>query len=146
MHCKLRVRSLHSKVLYAIQVVAAACKMLLAWRVFNNGQSALLSSLRTLALLNPLLVRFSHSSCGHFDSDRCEMASVLKGCSLLHMSSFFRQGQLPLLRCSKAVLFKDSLHRYIELCESKVTCFSTFPRKALGGQARSAQMYTSSRS
>ena len=49
-------------------------------------------------LLNPLLVRHSHSSCGHFASDRCEMALLLKGCSLLHMSSFFRQGQLPLLR------------------------------------------------
>jgi len=31
-------------------------------------------------------------------SDRCEMALLLKGRSLLHMSSFLRQGQLPLLR------------------------------------------------
>jgi len=98
MHCQLRVRSLHRKVLYAIQLVAAACKILLAWRVFNNGQSALLSSLTTLALLKPLLVRHSHSSSGHFASDRCEMAVLLKGRILLHMSSFLRQGQLPLLR------------------------------------------------
>ncbi len=92
------MRLLCSKVFDAMQLVAAACNILLTWRVFNNGQSALLSSIRTLVWLNPLLVRHSHSSSGHFASDRCEMALLLKGYSLLHMSSFFKRSQLPLLR------------------------------------------------
>jgi len=122
---------------FFLRNAAGGCCMqvLLTWRVFNSGQSALLSSLRTLALLNPLLVRHSHSSSGHFASDRCEMALLLKGRLLLHMSSFFKQGQLPLLRCSKAVSSKDSLHKYNGLCGIQVHCFSRCPSKVLSGRA-----------